>query len=109
VRVQAEPEQDSRGSGGFVGSRAERKVARAYVIENRHRTPIAVQVLEAAPVSVDDQVRIDTKFVPQPAELAWREQPGVAMWTLDLDAGKTARVAANYAISYPKEARLQER
>jgi hypothetical protein len=31
------------------------------------------------------------------------------MWTLDLDAGKTARVAANYAISYPKEARLQER
>jgi len=109
VRVQPEPEQDSQGTGGFVGSRAERKVQRAYVVENRHRTPIAVQVLEAAPVSVDEQVRVATQFSPQPGELAWNKQPGLAMWSFDLDAGKTARVAADYTISYPKDARLQMR
>ena len=109
VRVQAEPEQDSQGTGGFVGSRAERKVQRAYVVENRHRTPIAVQVLEAAPVSVDEQVRVAAQFAPQPGELAWNKQPGLAMWSFDLDAGKTARVAADYTISYPKDARLQMR
>jgi len=107
--VQAEPEQDSQGTGGFVGSRAERKVQRAYVVENRHRTPIAVQVLEAAPVSVDEQVRVAAQFSPQPGELAWNKQPGLAMWSFDLDAGKTARVAADYTISYPKDARLQMR
>jgi uncharacterized protein (TIGR02231 family) len=109
VRVQPEPEQDSLGTGGFVGSRAERKVQRAYVVENRHRTPIAVQVLEAAPVSVDEQVRVAAQFSPQPGELAWNKQPGLAMWSFDLDAGKTARVAADYTISYPKDARLQMR
>jgi len=109
VRVQPEPEQDSQGTGGFVGSRAERKVQRAYVVENRHRTPIAVQVLEAAPVSVDEQVRVATQFSPQPGELAWNKRPGLAMWSFDLDAGKTARVAADYTISYPKDARLQMR
>ncbi|QGW83440.1 DUF4139 domain-containing protein [Variovorax paradoxus] len=109
VRVQAEPEQNSQGTGGFVGSRAERKVQRAYVVENRHRTPIAVQVLEAAPVSVDEQVRVAAQFAPQPGELAWNKQPGLAMWSFDLDAGKTARVAADYTISYPKDARLQMR
>lgn len=109
VRVQPEPEQDSQGTGGFVGSRAERKVQRAYVVENRHRTPIAVQVLEAAPVSVDEQVRVAAQFSPQPGELAWNKQPGLAMWSFDLDAGKTARVAADYTISYPKDARLQMR
>lgn len=109
VRVQAEPEQDSQGTGGFVGSRAERKVQRAYVVENRHRTPIAVQVLEAAPVSVDEQVRVAAQFAPQPGELAWNKQPGLAMWSFDLEAGKTARVAADYTISYPKDARLQMR
>lgn len=109
VRVQPEPEQDSQGTGGFVGSRAERKVQRAYVVENRHRTPIAVQVLEAAPVSVDEQVRVAAQFLPQPGELAWNKQPGLAMWSFDLDAGKTARVAADYTISYPKDARLQMR
>ena len=109
MRVQAEPERDNQGSGGFVGSRAERNVQRAYVIENRHRTPIAVQVLEAAPVSVDEQVRVSAKFTPVPAELAWNQQPGIAQWRLDLPAGQSARVAADYTISYPKDARLQLR
>jgi uncharacterized protein (TIGR02231 family) len=109
VRVQAELERDNQGTGGFAGTRAERKVQRAYVVENRHRTPIAVQVLEAAPVSVNEQVRVATQFSPQPGELAWNKQPGLAMWSFDLDAGKTARVAADYTIGYPKDARLQMR
>ncbi|PIF74067.1 uncharacterized protein (TIGR02231 family) [Variovorax sp. 54] len=109
VRVQVEPERDNQGSGGFAGSRAERQVQRAYVVENRHRTPIAVQVLEAAPVSVDEQVRVTTRFAPQPADQAWNKQPGLAMWRFDLDAGQTARVSADYTIGYPKDARLQMR
>jgi len=109
VRVQAEPENDSQGTGGFAGTRAERKVQRAYVVENRHRTPIEVQVLEAAPVSVDEQVRVAAQFSPQPGELAWNRQPGLAMWRLTLDAGRSTRVAADYTISYPKDARLQTR
>ncbi|RTQ31352.1 mucoidy inhibitor MuiA family protein [Variovorax gossypii] len=109
VRVQAEPERDNQGTGGFAGSRAERKVQRAYVVENRHRTPVTVQVLEAAPVSVDEKVRVASEFSPQPAELAWKKQPGLAMWQLDLAAGQTARVTADYTIGYPKDARLQMR
>ncbi len=109
LRVEVEPERDNQGTGGFIGSRGERKVRRAYLIENRHRTPMAVQVLEAAPVSIDEQVRVAVQFAPQPAELAWNKQPGVAMWSVDLDAGKNLRVAADYIITYPKEARLQER
>ena len=109
VRVSTEPERDHQGSGGFAGSRAERQVQRAYVVENRHRTPIAVQVLEAAPVSVNEQVRVAASFSPQPAELAWNRQPGVAMWRTELSAGQRARFTADYTIGYPKDARLQER
>lgn len=107
--VRVEPEQDQRGSAGFVGSRAERTVARAYTIENRHRTPIQLQVLEAAPVSVDEKVEVETRFDPKPETNAWNEQPGVALWSQSLAAGQTARFTANYVISYPKDARLQER
>jgi len=60
-------------------------------------------------VSVDEQVRVAVQFAPQPAELAWQGQPGVALWTLDVPAGGTARVAADYVISHPKELRLTER
>ena len=109
VRVQADPEQNNQGSGGFAGSRAERRVQRAYVVENRHRTPVTLQVIEATPVSVDEQVRVATRFSPQPSELAWNRQPGLAMWTLELDAGKTTRMNAEYTLDYPKDARLQVR
>lgn len=109
VRVQAEPERDSQGTGGFVGSRAERRVQRAYVVENRHHTPIKVHMLEAAPVSVNDQVHTVAQFTPQPTELAWNKQPGVALWSIDLPAGGTTRVTADYTISYPKDARLDMR
>jgi hypothetical protein len=106
VRVQAEPERDNRGETGFVGVRAERRLQRGYVIENRHRTPIAVQVLEAAPVSVDDKVKVTATFAPQPAEREWNKQPGMAMWRLDLAPGQSTRVAADYTVSYPKEAQI---
>ncbi|MDM0039876.1 DUF4139 domain-containing protein [Variovorax sp. J22G21] len=109
VRVQAEPERDNRGETGFVGVRAERKLQRGYVVENRHRTPIAVQVLEAAPVSVDDKVRVAAVFAPQPAEREWNKQPGMALWSFELAAGQSARVAADYTISYPKDAQISSR
>lgn len=109
VRVQAEPERDSQGTGGFAGNRAERRVQRAYVVENRHRTPITVQIVEAAPVSIDEQVRVTAQFAPQPADLAWKKQQGMALWSLPLEAGASARVTADYTIGYPKDARLQER
>lgn len=109
VRVSAETERDIQGSGGFVGSRAERQVQRAYAVENRHRTPIALELLEAAPVSVNEQVRVATQFSPKPAELAWNRQPGVAMWRTELGAGQRTRFTADYAIGYPKDVRLQER
>jgi len=109
VRVTAEPERDSLGTGGFAGGRTERRVSRAWVVENRHTSPIAVQVLDAAPVSVDEQVRVTSTFSPQPAELAWNKLPGVAMWTLDLNAGQSARVAADHVIGHPKDTRLSDR
>ncbi len=109
VRVQVDPERDNQGTGGFVGSRAERRVQRTYLVENRHRSPVSLQVLEAAPVSVDEQVRVVSLFEPKPAELEFNKRQGLAMWAAELEAGKTATFTADYVISYPKDARLQQR
>lgn len=108
VVVRVEPQKDLRGTTGFVGARAERTMERAYTVENRHRTPIRLQVLEASPVSVDEKVAVESTFTPQPDTRSWNEQPGVILWSLPLEAGKTARLTAAYAIRYPKDAQLQE-
>ena len=108
VVVHVAPEKDLRGSGGFVGQRAERKVERAYTVENRHRTAIQLQVLESAPVAVDQKVSVETKLEPKPDTSNWNEQPGVVLWTTTLAPGQTASYAASYTLSYPKDAELSE-
>jgi uncharacterized protein (TIGR02231 family) len=109
VRVQVEADEEQQGSAGVFGGRAERQLRRSYLVENRHATPIAVQVLEAAPVSVDEQVRVQTQFTPQPAELEWRKRPGLLLWRAELGAGQTQRFTADYRIDHPKDTRLVDR
>ena len=108
VRVQVDPQKNMQATAGFVGTRAVRTQSRSYSIENRHRSAVQLQVLEATPVAVDENVTIKATLDPQPTTTAWRDQPGVALWSQRLEAGTTARFSAAYEVSYPKDARLSE-
>ena len=56
-----------------------------------------------------DRENVDTDAIIPKQFLKSIKQPGLAMWQLDLAAGQTARVTADYTIGYPKDARLQMR
>lgn len=104
VRVRAEPEQRHAGVTGLIGQRAETKVGRVYRIENLHQRRFNVQVLEAAPVSRHDDIKVQTQLQPKPALESWRNQPGVMAWELTMEPKAVQRLSADYVVSYPKEA-----
>ncbi|RZL30299.1 MAG: mucoidy inhibitor MuiA family protein, partial [Rubrivivax sp.] len=106
VRVQAEPEQRNAGSTGFIGTRAERRYTRAWVVENRHKSAVTLQLIEAAPVSQHEDIKVQATFSPVPTTQAWRKQPGLVLWELPLAAGQSQRFTAEYVISAPKEAQV---
>jgi uncharacterized protein (TIGR02231 family) len=106
LRVKVEPEQRGGANAGFIGSRAEQKIGRAFVLENLHKKPVQLQVLEASPVGRHEDIRVQTVFNPKPSLEAWKKQPGVVAWELPLEAGKTLRITADYLITYPKDARI---
>ncbi len=108
VRVRVQPSAPRTASGGFIGSRQERQEGRVYEIENRHRTPIDLQVLESSPVAQDERISVTRQFTPEPQEMAWRQQPGIVTWRRTLEAGQTARFSADYWVSHPKDMSLQE-
>ena len=109
VRVQAEPLRENTGSAGLTGSRTERVQQRAYSVENRYSAPLALQVLDAAPVSQNEQITVESRYEPAPSETQWNQQPGSVAWNQTLAPGATARFATAHTIRYPKELRLQER
>lgn len=107
VRVQVEPEQRNAGNTGFIGTRAEHRYTHGYVVENRHAAgTLTLQVVEAAPVSQHEDIKVQTQFTPTPATQAWRKQPGLVLWELPLAAGQSQRFTAEYVISAPKDAQV---
>ena len=107
VRVQVEPEQRNAGNTGFIGARAEHRYTRAHVVENRHASgSLTLQVVEVAPVSQHEDIKVQSQFSPAPTTQAWRKQPGWVLWELPLAAGASQRFTADYLISAPKDAVL---
>lgn len=109
VRVQVVPSQQKSGSSGFIGARTERRVSHAYVVENRRRSAIQLEVLEASPVSSDEQITVTRQFEPAVLPGNWQEQPGIVVWATSLAPGQTARFSAEYLISHPKDLAVTDR
>lgn len=109
VQVRALPAEQKQGSTGFTGSRQQRVVSASWEVRNLHRTPIALQLLDAAPVAEQQDIRVESHYSPQPTSTAWNEQPGSVLWALTLPPGATERISAEHRISWPKEMRLRER
>jgi len=103
VSVTAEPVKTNEGQTTF-GGRRERHVIHGYTVQNRHSLPIKLEVLEAAPVAQNDEVRITTQFDPKPVDTEWQQRPGITRWYQSLGAGKTVRFSGDYLISVPKDA-----
>ncbi len=109
ILVTAEPVKDHTANAGFTGGRIERTLERAYQVENRHERAIALQVLDAAPISKNDAIRVQSSYEPAPQETAWGGQEGSIAWQRELAAGATARFAARHVVEHDKDVRVQER
>ena len=104
VQVSMKRLKDRKGAAGIIGQRAEREVATLYTVTSRHKVPVELLLLEAAPVPVDDKITVDSTFEPKPKSANWEERRGVYAWEQPLAPGQTLKFVAGYTISYPKDA-----
>ena len=104
VQVAINRLKDRSGAAGLIGQRAERQVATLYTITSRHKVPVELLLLEAAPVPVNDQITVETSFQPKPKTANWEERRGVYAWEQSLAPGETLKFVADYVITYPKDA-----
>lgn len=109
VTVRSERPEQQQGTGGFIGTRNQRTDERRYTVQNRHTSPIQLQVLDAAPVPDNDKVSVESTYQPQPTTTRWHDQVGTVAWEQPLAAGATQAFSARHVISWPKDERLQER
>ncbi|MFN2645448.1 MAG: DUF4139 domain-containing protein [Burkholderiales bacterium] len=104
VQVAINRLKDRSGAAGLIGQRAERQVSTLYTVTSRHKVPVELLLLEAAPVAVNDQISVETSFQPKPKSANWEERRGVYAWEQPLAPGETLKFVADYVITYPKDA-----
>lgn len=102
VVVRRMPAQSNTGSGGWTNSKTERTVVRSYSVENRHDQVITLQVLDAAPTSRNEQIKVQSQYSPQPGTTRWNAQNGMIAWEQNLDARATAQFQATHQIRFPE-------
>lgn len=109
LSVQRLPTERRDASAGFVGQRAERRIARAYQVENRHRQPVRLRLLEPLPTATDERIEVASRLNPEPTHPRWQDEAGIAAWELTLPPGQTRRFDAEHRIAWPKDLPVRER
>jgi uncharacterized protein (TIGR02231 family) len=103
VQVTVKRLKDRRGAAGLLGQKNERQVASLYTVTSRHKVPVELLVLEAAPVPVDDKIVVESVLEPKPKSANWEDRKGVYAWEQAFAPGETLKFTADYTITYPKD------
>lgn len=103
MRVDIESPGAFTQARGVFGGSTERTSTAVYAVVNRHPSAVVVELLDAAPVSLNEAIRVTHAYVPQPTATDWNRKPGIVEWTLAIPAQETRRVSLSHAVTAPKD------
>ncbi|QSN61590.1 DUF4139 domain-containing protein [Caballeronia sp. M1242] len=94
---------DSTGALKARDGRTSKTFSMRYTVKNLHRTPIAVEIVEATPISDASDLAVSTTLKPEPEDASWQGHQGIVAWRRSLAAGQQATVNASYTVTYPSD------
>ena len=103
MRVDVESPGAFTQAKGVFGGSTERTSTAVYAVVNRHPAAVTVELLDAAPVSVNEAIHVTHAYVPPPTATDWNKMTGLAEWTLAIPAQETRRVSISHTVSAPKD------
>jgi uncharacterized protein (TIGR02231 family) len=103
MRVDIESPGTFTQAKGVFGGSTERTSTAVYAVVNRHPSAVTVEVLDAAPVPVNEAIHVTHAWVPQPTATDWNKVTGLAEWTLAIPAQETRRVSITHAVTASRD------
>ena len=78
-------------------------------LNNLHKFPIKIEVMERVPVSGHEDIVISAlSGVTKPSRVNIDDKSGIQAWDMDLKPGKERRIIFGYNIAWPKDRRIRE-
>ncbi len=109
VKVKRVVNEDKKGETGvFTTTRAEERNF-TITVKNLRANPVAVQVLDRIPVSMQQDIKVDATFRPQPTKKDYNDRRGTVAWDMTLNPDQESQIAFGYKVSAPAGKPMQYR
>jgi len=106
LRISVQRPASMTASTGLFGNGARHKWGSIYIITNGHSTAKTVELLDAAPVSQDESIKVTSTYDPPPTTADWRHKTGVKAWTFKLAPDQSQRISVLQQVDYPKDVKV---
>lgn len=103
LRVSMDQVKQNSGTTGIFDRQNQRRMSDVVLLNNGHKTPVDVLVLESSPVSTSSEIKVQSTFEPKPTIETWERRQGVVGWVRTIAPNETFRIALDYDIQYAKE------
>ncbi len=101
VKVKRVVIEDKKGeSGVFTTTRGEERNF-TISVKNLRANPVAIQVLDRIPVSMQQDIKVDATFKPQPTSKDVKDRRGTVAWDMTVAPDQEAQIAFGYKVSSP--------
>ena len=107
VRITVQRPAGMTAATGFFGGQTQQSWGSVFVVTNNHTTPQTVELLDMAPVSHDESVKVVSKYDPAPTLTDWQHKPGVEAWTLVLGPNQAKQVSVSHQVTFPKDTQVR--
>ena len=99
-------DDNKQGDKGVFNRLQTLTIKQAYQFTNQHNRTLHLQVLNAEPVSSDDNIKVAVTYNPPISEQDWNDNKGMVAWEFDLPSRQAKVLQATYQISYPANKKL---
>lgn len=106
IQVQFTSLKGDAASTGVFEKRNLRQIADQFTLRNNRDRPVDVLAIEASPVSVSEDIKVNATFNPLPTDAEWEKRRGVVAWAHTLASKASATFEMHYSIEFPKEGRV---
>jgi uncharacterized protein (TIGR02231 family) len=101
VKVKRIVNEDKKGETGIISTSRVEERNYTITVKNLRTTPVAVQVFDRIPVSMQNDIKVDPVFRLQPTKRDVNDRRGTFVWDLALAADEEKSVVFGYKVTAP--------
>ena len=101
VKVKRIVNEDKKGETGYISTSRVEQRDYTITVKNLRATPVAVQVFDRLPVSMQTDIKVEPVFRVQPTKRDVNDRRGTFVWDLSVGPDEEKSVAFGYKVTAP--------